>query len=200
MKWSLFSLIAGTLIMGNVLVHAQSLPSIPSMPDVPTRIPDEALRTLNVAPDQIAQLPTQAQQEIARQQASMRDTILRQSQEQIAASRGGIALPSNEPSNNGQPAATSTSSPSGAGQSALNLSRSYLSSAHDLNEVNIAQTLSLATAADIRLWKGYYESLYTKVEETKRSYERIKTSLERYKDQLDSMLNQLPTTILSCTR
>ncbi len=200
MKWSLFSLIAGTLIMGNVLVHAQTLPSLPSAPAVPTRIPDEALRTLNIPLDQIAQQPQQVQQEIARQQASLRDTILRQGQQQIAASRGGIALPSNEPSSNVQPTETATASPDGGGQSALNLSRAYLSSAHDLNETNIAQTLSLATAADIRLWKGYYESLFTKIEETKRSYERIQSSLERYKNQLDSMLNQLPTTILSCTR
>lgn len=199
MKWSFFSLIAGTLIMGNVLVHAQSLANIPSAPTVPTRIPDEALRTLKVSPDQVAQLPKQAQQEIARQQASLRDTILRQGQQQIAASRGGIALPSSVPSNNAQSAGTTTS-PEEAGQSALTLSKSYLSSAHALNEVNIAQTLSLATAADIRLWKSYYESQFTKIEETKRSYERIRDSLGRYKNQLDSMLSQLPTTILSCTR
>lgn len=205
MKWSLFSLVVGILITGNVLVHAQNLPSISETPTIPNRIPEDALRTLDASPEQITQLPEDVQRQVARQQASLRDSILRQGQNQIAAARGGISLPSPTPASSATttetPTETSTSHPSsGAGQSPLTLGRSYLSDANALNQANIAQTLSLATASDIRLWKSYYESEYDKLLETKRAYERIRDSLRRYKNQLDSMLGQLPTTILSCTR
>lgn len=201
MKWSLFSLIVGVLITGNVLVHAQNLSSLPEASTISNRIPDEVLRTLDASPEQIAQLPEDVQRQVARQQASLRDSILRQGQDQIAAARGGINLPSPAPASSATTTETATSQPAAsAGQSSLTLGRSYLSDANALNQANIAQTLSLATASDIRLWKSYYESEYDKLLETKRAYERIRDSLRRYKNQLDSMLEQLPTTILSCTR
>lgn len=200
MKWSLFSLIAGVLITGNILVHAQSIPNGPSTAAISSVIPDGVLNTLNTSPEQVNKLPRDAQQQLARQQASLRDSILRQGQDQIAAARGGITMPSAPSVNSSTPESNSPQSSEGTGQAPLTLSRSYSSDANTLNQANIAQTLSLATAADIRLWKSYYESEFSKLDEAKRSYERIRDSLRRYKNQLDSMLGQLPTTILSCTR
>ena len=190
--------------MGNVLVHAQVLPSMPSTPDVSSRIPDQALRTLDFSPSQLVDIPQSAQQDFARRQAELRSTVLENQRNQNPAARGGVAL---TPNNNGP--ATSSAQPSGnessgttssteAGQSPLTLSRGYLQADNDLTQANIAQTLALATAADIQLWKGYYGDMYTKVEETKRSYERVRDSLRRYKTQLSTTLSQLPTTILSC--
>ena len=187
--------------MGNVLVHAQVMPSTPS---IPTRIPDEVLSTL-VPPGQLSKLPVQAQQEAARRQAEARTKILETLRNQNPANQGGIALPPVSPTStdtapnddaSSNPGASST--PADGGQSALTLSRSYLTASNGLNQANIAQTLALATSADIQLWKGYYEDMYDQVEETKRSYERVRDSLRSYKSQLSRMLDQLPATILSC--
>lgn len=187
--------------MGNVLVHAQVMPSTPS---IPTRIPDEVLRTLDFSPSQLSNLPVQAQQEAARRQSEARTQVLETLRNQNPAAQGGIALPTTTPaasdvapSSDNSPA-QSTSTPAESGQSPLTMSRTYLTASNGLNQANIAQTLALATSADIQLWKGYYDDMYDQVEETKRSYERVRDSLRSYKTQLSRMLDQLPTTILSC--
>lgn len=188
--------------MGNVLVHAQVLPT--STPSIPTRIPDEVLRTLDFSPSQLSNLPVQAQQEAARRQAEARTQVLETLRDQNPAAQGGIALPTATSTSSGSPSSESpdlnqgTTNQSEIGQSPLTLSRSYLDASNALNQANIAQTLALATAGDIQLWKGYYEDMYDQVEQTKRSYERVRDSLRNYKTQLSSMLDQLPTTILSC--
>lgn len=188
--------------MGNVLVHAQALPSTPS---IPTRIPDEVLRTLDFSPSQLSDLPVQAQQEAARRQAEARTKVLETLRNQNPANQGGIALPevSSTPTdttsnNDGGSNPSASPTPAESGQSPLSMSLTYLSASNGLTQANIAQTLALATSADIQLWKGYYEDMYDQVEETKRSYERVRDSLRSYKRQLARMLDQLPTTILSC--
>ncbi len=183
--------------MGNVLVHAQALPT--STPSIPTRIPDQVLRTLDFSPSQLSDLPVQAQQEAARRQAEARTQVLETLRSQNPAAQGGIALPTTAPTPSEAPGADQGSTTqSETGQSPLSLSRSYLQASNGLTQANIAQTLALATAGDIQLWKGYYEDMYDQVEETKRSYERVRDSLRSYKTQLSRMLDQLPTTILSC--
>lgn len=200
MKWSIFLTCVALLITGNILVHAQNVPTVPTLPNVPTSIPNDVLRAIDVPPEQVARLPRPAQREVARQRSELVDRVLQNAREINPVAHGGVPMMNSTAASSANPQSSAPSSEPDQGQSPLTLTRNYLNNDSALNSANIAQTLALATANDIHLWKGYYDSMYDKVEGLKRSYERVRDSLRRYGDQVTRMLDALPATIVSCTR